>query len=437
MPTGNCVPKRIRYWRPPLRLPPSPTEPTREEAIEQIRPVLLKAVALRMVADVPVGVFLSGGIDSSSIVAALVNQGHAVRTFSVVFGERRYDESAHSRQVARQFGTDHTELFMHPAKAVDEFDEAVAAYDQPSVDGLNTYFISQATRAAGVKVALSGLGGDELFAGYSYFRLSARLERVWPRLCARVLYQVLRQTAPRSVRTTKLGAILAASCSQGHPGNERVARYAVCRQVLAPELRREMLSQAEDATQVPLPPQVLADLEAASAPLDAVNAHSLLELSLYLGNMLLRDMDQMSMAHALELREPLLDHVLVETVARLPGRLKLAPDHRSRTKALLVDALPAALPDRILRRPKRGFVFPWDRWLRAELKPRIAALLSDQTMLKAVGFTPGAVQRLWNDFLASKPGIRYTDILALVHLLYWARQHRLAVSSTTPAAAFV
>jgi asparagine synthase (glutamine-hydrolysing) len=153
--------------------------------------------------------------------------------------------------------------------------------------------------------------------------------------------------------------------------------------------------------------------------------------------MLLRDLDQMSMAHALELREPLLDHVLVETVASLPGRLKLAPGRRNRTKALLIDALPTALPDRILRRPKRGFVFPWERWLRAELKPRVTALLSEPDTLQAVGFAPGAVQKLWKAFLASKPGLRYTDILALVHLLYWVRQHRLAVSSTTPAAAFV
>jgi asparagine synthase (glutamine-hydrolysing) len=428
----RCVPKRIRYWWPPFAWPTT-TEPAREEVIERLRPVLLEAAALRMVSDVPVGVFLSGGIDSSAIVAALAHQGHAVRTFSVVFGERAYDESEHSRQVARQFGTAHTELFMHPTKVVDAFDQAVGAYDQPSIDGLNTYFISQATREAGVKVALSGLGGDELFAGYSYFRLSARMERILPRLVARLLYGILRRTAPRSIRTIKLGAVLA-------DPELRVSRYAVCRQVMAPGLRRELLwrtttkrrtletcDHAEEGTQVPLPPELLADLEAASVPLDAVNAHSLLELSVYLANMLLRDMDQMSMVHALELREPLLDHVLVETVASLPGWLKLAPGRQCRTKALLVDALPTALPDRILRRPKRGFVFPWERWLRAELKPRVAALLHSQETLQAAGFSPSAVGKLWSDFLARKPGVRYTDILALVHLLYWVRKHRTSL----------
>jgi asparagine synthase (glutamine-hydrolysing) len=417
-PNGKCVPQRNRYWRPAFAGRTEP-QPTREEAIERLRPILPEAASLRMLSNVPVGVFLSGGIDSTSVVAALVNRGHTVRTFSVVFGERPYDESEHSRLVARQFGTDHAELFMHPARVVDDFDQAVGAYDQPSVDGLNTYFISQATREAGVKVALSGLGGDELFAGYSYFRLSARLERLSPRLFARVLYRVLCRTAPRSIRTIKLGALLA-------DRGLRATRYAICRQVMAPGLRRQLLSQALDSPQVPLPPEVLAELETASSCLDPVNAHSLLELSLYLSNMLLRDMDQMSMAHALELREPLLDHVLVETVASLPGRLKLAPGRQSRTKALLVDALPATLPGRIVRRRKKGFVFPWECWLRKELKLRVAALFGEQNLIRAAGLSPGEVHTIWSDFLASRPGVRYADILALVHLLYWVRQHRLA-----------
>jgi asparagine synthase (glutamine-hydrolysing) len=417
-PSGRLAPERRRYWRLPFGAQAGP-EPTREEALERLRPVLLQAVALRMLADVPVGVFLSGGIDSSSVVDALVSQGYALRTFSIVFGERSYDESEHSRLVARRFDTDHAELFLRPAKVVDEFDEAVGAYDQPSVDGLNTYFISQATRHAGVKVALSGLGGDELFAGYRYFRMSAQLERPLPRLLAGMFHRVVRRLASRSIRTIKLGAVLA-------EGASRLSRYAVYRQVMAPELRRKLLAQTPDSPFQQFPEEVIAELEAAVAPLDAVNAHSLLELSLYMANMLLRDMDQMSMAHALEVREPLLDHVLVETAAGLPGTLKLAPGRQSRTKALLVDALPAPLPRRVVRRPKMGFVFPWERWLRAELRPRVAALLGQEDTVKAAGLCPGAVSALWNAFLASEPGVRSTDILALVHLLYWVRQHRLA-----------
>src|SRR5207249_4307934 len=154
----------------------------------------------------------------------------------------------------------------------------------------------------------------------------------------------------------------------------RVGQYVATREVLSPARRRALFPRPGPGA-APLPAGVWAELDAEAARLDPVNAHSLLELSLYLANTLLRDLDQMSMAHALEVREPLLDHVLVETVARLPGPLKLMPGRYSRTKGLLVDALPTALPQRLLRRRKMGFVFPWERWLRLELKERVAAIL--------------------------------------------------------------
>jgi asparagine synthase (glutamine-hydrolysing) len=304
-----------------------------------------------------------------------------------------------------------------------EFDQALAGYDQPSIDGLNTYFISQATRQAGIKVALSGLGGDELFAGYSYFRLLARLARPGPRLLARLMYQVLRRLAPQNSRTTKLGAVL-------HGGGSRLDNYGICRQVMDRPRREALFGQAGAANLDPLPAEVRMDLEKRAEDLDPVNAHSLLELSLYLANMLLRDTDQMSMAHALEVREPLLDHVLVETVAELPGALKLASGRHNTTKALLIDALPTELPARLLRRPKMGFVFPWERWLRNELKDRISALFADQDALEAARLEPRGVQALWDAFLGFRPGVRYTDILSLAHLLHWVARRR----SLVPAA---
>ncbi len=307
-------PRRTCYWRPCFA-PANGQRLSYDEAVERIRPALLEGVKLRMLSDVPVGVFLSGGIDSSAVVSALCGQGYSLRTFAVVFGERAYDESAHARRVAERFGTDHTELFLRPSRVLDEFDDAVASYDQPSIDGLNTYFISQATRGAGIKVALSGLGGDELFAGYSYFRLLARLEKGLPRRMAWLLHGVLRWLAPRTARTTKLGAIL-------HGNGSRLGNYSVCRLVMDGQ-RRASLFRRGGRSILPLPSAFAAELEASVAELDPINAHSLLELSLYMANMLLRDTDQMSMAHALEVRDPLLDHVLVETVAQIPGPLKL------------------------------------------------------------------------------------------------------------------
>jgi asparagine synthase (glutamine-hydrolysing) len=387
------------------------------EAAERLRPVLVEAVSLRMVSDVPVGVFLSGGIDSSGVVDALASRGHQLHTFSVVFGERQYDESEYSRLIARHFGTKHTELHLSPGRVVDEYERALNAYDQPSIDGMDSYFVSQVTRQAGLKVALSGLGGDELFAGYSYFRLMSRLEKKWPRRMAWLVYQLLCRKSPNSIRTQKLGAIL-------KDGGSRLRRYSICREVMS-DLRRAEVSEMYNGKLAPIPAQVRAALESQAGGLDPVNAHSLFELSLYMANMLLRDTDQMSSAHALEMREPLLDHVLVEAVARLPGRLKLQSGRSRSAKALLVDALPTKLPRQVLHRRKMGFVFPWERWLRHELKDQVASALTDKAAIDTTRLTPRGVEGIWNAFLTGDPAVRYTDVLSLVHLLHWVGRHRL------------
>ena len=178
-----------------------------------------------------------------------------------------------------------------------------------------------------------------------------------------------------------------------------------------------------------LTPEVRDNLNRAASGLDPINAQSFLELSLYLANMLLRDTDQMSMAHGLEVREPLLDHVLVETAASLPGSLKLERTKRHSLKALLLDALPMELPARMLQRPKMGFVFPWEQWLRQELRPRLDDLFADQQAVRAAGLQPDGVHRLWQGFLAHRPGIRYTDVFCLSHLIHWVRRHRLTVDT--------
>lgn len=403
--------ERRRYWRPVFAADDSPV-PSRSAAVERLRPVLTEAAALRMIADVPVGVFLSGGIDSSALVALLTHQGYRPHTFSVVFDERDFDESSHSRLVARHFGTKHTELHLRSADVLTDFDRGLAAYDQPSIDGLNTYFIAQATRRAGVKVALSGLGGDELFAGYSYFQTQARLDRTLTRGLARVLYGGLTLVAPRSTRTTKLGAVLR--------GKSSLMRYHACRLVTDDPRRQALVGVSTGPL---LDSELAAELGAATQGLDAVNAHSLLELTLYLHNMLLRDADQMSMAHALEVREPLLDHVLIETVAALPGRMKLAAGKYSRLKGLLVDALPVLLPAGILNRPKKGFVLPWERWLRHELRSRIAELFADDGAVTVAGLQASAARKLWHDFLAGRSDVRAADVLGLANLIQWVRRN--------------
>jgi asparagine synthase (glutamine-hydrolysing) len=403
------------YWTPPFAA--NGTTVRREEAVERLRPVLREAAGLRMLADVPVGVFLSGGIDSSSLVALLAHQGYTPHTFSVVFGDSPYDESQYSRLIAAHFGAKHHELHLDPAGILADFEPALAAYDQPSIDGINTYHIAKATRRAGIKVALSGLGGDELFAGYSYFRLAARLEGAFGWTFARLAQAWLRWFAPGSAKTVKLGQLLRLT--------SRVARYGVLRQVLSEDRRLALRGGKPSKGESLLPEDVADALEKAVQNLDPINAHSLLELSLYLANMLLRDTDQMSMAHALEVREPLLDHVLVETVAALPGHLKRASSSGHRLKALLLEALPAPLPRAVLDRPKMGFVLPWEEWLRGPLKATLADIFATTAAIRAAGLDPAGVQQVWNGFLAHQPGVRYADVLCLAHLIYWVCRHRL------------
>ncbi len=433
-PVPELTPKRRRYWIAPFADRNSPSI-DRAEAVERLRPVLREAASLRMLSDVPVGVFLSGGIDSSSLVALLSHEGHTPHTFSVVFDGSRYDESAYSRLIANHFATKHTELCLRPDGILQDYDAALDAYDQPSIDGLNSYHIAKATRAAGVKVALSGLGGDELFAGYPHFRTAARLARPFARPLAWLAYHGLRRIAPGSSRAHKLGQLL-------HGDGSALNQYLIFRQVMAADRRGVVRAQGAATPPAPpceggeggvvLPPEVRADLATAAARLDPVNAQSYLELSLYLANMLLRDTDQMSMAHALEVREPLLDHVLVETVAALPGSFKLARTARHPLKALLLQALPVELPARMLQRPKMGFVFPWEQWLRQELRPRLDELFNDNEGVRAAGLDPIGVQKLWQAFLTQRPGVRYTDVFCLSHLIHWVRRHRLTLNPSRP-----
>jgi asparagine synthase (glutamine-hydrolysing) len=424
-PASALTPERRRYWLPTFADRNSPPI-DRAAAVERLRPVLREAASLRMLSDVPVGVFLSGGIDSSSLVALLSHEGHTPHTFSVIFDGGQFDESEYSRLIAERFGTKHTELCLRPADVLRDFEAALDAYDQPSIDGLNSYHIAKATRAAGVKVALSGLGGDELFGGYPYFRAAARLARPFARPLARLAYHGLRLFTPGSSRTHKLGQILAGDGSA-------LNQYLVFRQVMAADRRGGLKNGASASFSDVLPPEVRAELAAAASRLDPVNAQSLLELSLYLANMLLRDTDQMSMAHALEVREPLLDHLLVETAALLPGPLKLARSARQPLKALLLEALPVELPARMLRRPKMGFVFPWEQWLRQELRPQLEATFADAEAVRNAGLDPAGVQNLWQAFLTHRPGVRYTDVFSLSHLIHWVRRHRLAVVAAEPA----
>jgi asparagine synthase (glutamine-hydrolysing) len=372
------------------------------EAVEAVRARLQEAVRLRLVSDAPIGAFLSGGIDSSAVVS-LMAQGapDRVRTVSICFEESAFDESAHSERIARQNGTDHLPVVLTAAEVRRDLGRALSALDQPSVDGANTWFVSRAARQAGLTVALSGLGGDELFAGYAGFRTVPRLER-------------LRRLAACLPAAARGAASAAALRTAGRWGNRTPGRKVADLLAFAPEIRHAAVMQralfaprevadlvGEPRAESVLPAYALPDelLGHRGAPIRQL---SVIECGHYMRNTLLRDADTMSMAHALEVRVPLIDHRLVELVLSLEARWKvgaLTPGMAGTPKPLLVHAVPNPLPASVVHRPKRGFTFPFEPWLRGPLGQEARESLCAPTSALAGWLSPQSVARVWQEFL--------------------------------------
>lgn len=406
-----------RYWEPRLG---GPTVRSFAEAAERVRPLVQEAVSLRLVADVPVGVFLSGGIDSSVVTALAARSSAApIHSFTVAFREQALSEAAFASQVARRFGCVHHEVLLEPERLRDELDDALGALDQPSSDGINTFFVAKAVRAEGISVVLSGLGGDEVFAGYRLFRdfgRARRLAGIAPDGAGALIEATLAHPAlSGQPRATKLAGLL--SAKKGAP-----AAYAALRCMFTPSqvraLVREPLALGDPAE---LSGIDVIERVVASAGADSVNLYSALELTNYMRNTLLRDADVMSMAHALEVRVPLIDHRLVEEVLAIPGKLKL---DRAINKPLLVASAPS-LPDEVVHRQKMGFTLPWDAWLRGALRARVDDLLTGGSDGALAFLEPQAVTGLWQRFLDGDRRVGHSRIWTLAALAAWCRRNRV------------
>jgi len=392
------------YWNPLQSFSRAGSESPSGNGVataDQLPATLRDAVLSHLVSDVPVGLFLSGGIDSSALVAILSHNGVRANTFSLVFQEAEFNEGQYSREIARRFGTEHHEIAVSQQDTLALLPDALCAMDQPTIDGINTYLVSAKTRAAGVKVALTGLGADEMFAGYSNFRRVPRMEAFskqfgrLPRLARQPLAASMAMFAGRGDRSRKLAELATGHDSVVHP-------YFLVRMLFGAAERGALFSEglsgrrhedSENALE-----SVLRESIARSSTLDPVNRVSYLESHFYMRNTLLRDSDFMSMAHGLELRVPFLDRALVEACFRIPGERKLEGNS---PKSLLLASLGVELPREIVNRPKRGFTLPFERWLRGEMRPVVEdALLKsnwDQTSISA-----SAVREVWNRFLAGE-----------------------------------
>ena len=418
----GCEPRR--YWSLP-RAGSRPADPA------ALREALAEAVGLQLVSDVPLGVFLSGGIDSSAIANLAVQADRGpIHTFNVAFDEAALDESPHARAVASALGTRHTEIRVSGASFLASIGRALEALDQPSFDGINSYIVSRAVREAGTIVALAGTGGDELFGGYASFshlprarRLGRRLGRVPGGALARGA-RALQSARTRSfggfppqTRWGKLGDALGTMGSL-------VPLYQVAYALLTRDFQRELAPHlAPEAAPYGIDPARLLELEASCAGEPVLHAISKLELSAFLGERLLRDTDSAGMSASIEVRLPLVDHRLVEHVAGLEETGRFQPIGR---KQALREAGLAGLDPALFERPKSGFEMPFDRWCRNELRATIDGVLLDRATCAAAGLDPAAVERLWRAFLAGAPGLYWSRVWALFVLCWWCREHRVS-----------
>jgi asparagine synthase (glutamine-hydrolysing) len=391
----------------------------RGELETQVAEMLDESVRMQLVSDVPVGVFLSGGIDSSSLVGILSRNGVRPSTFSIVFSESDYSEAEYSRAVAQHFHTDHHEITVAQSDFFAAIDPAIRAMDLPTMDGINTYFVSERTRAAGVKVVLSGLGGDEMFAGYSSFHTVPRMERfarAWhnmPEVVRNPAANIFSALAPSSDQNRKLTAL-------GRSGGGIVHPYFLSRMLFTPEQQNQLVPEMKpnSAAFVRAEKPLTESLSRAQS-LDPVNRVSYLEARCYMLNTLLRDSDFMSMAHGLEVRVPLIDHRLARRVLALPGSWKL---NSGTPKPLLIKALDGQLPDQIVHRRKRGFTLPFEHWLRDALRPVVEESLSkigDGVLGTLI--SERATRGVWQDFLEGRTS--WSRPWSLYVLQRWCQEH--------------
>jgi asparagine synthase (glutamine-hydrolysing) len=375
------------------------------ELLEELDRVLRETVRREMIADVPLGAFLSGGVDSSLVVALMQAEStRPVRTFTIGFDEPEYNEAGHAKAVARHLGTDHTELYVRPAEALAVVPTLPTLYDEPFGDSsqIPTFLVSQLARRH-VTVSLSGDGGDELFGGYDRYFLARRvwsLLRIVPRSGRRALAGAIRSVAPaRWDRALSLAGLFQRPRAARRVTGDRLHKVA---QILSLDTQEAMYLDFMSHWRAPAgmtlggvePPTALTDPKR-WAEVDGLLARMMyLDLVMYLPDDILVKVDRASMGVSLESRAPFLDHRVVEFAWRIPPRLRVRD---GRGKWPLRQLLQRYVPDALVNRPKMGFGVPIDHWLRGPLRDWAAALL-DQSRLRREGyFDPQPIEQKWRE----------------------------------------
>jgi asparagine synthase (glutamine-hydrolysing) len=383
------------------------------EICNTVNELLTHSVQRRLVADVPFGAFLSGGIDSSAVVGLMSKVStEKIQTFNVSFDESEFSEAKYARLIAQKFNTQHHEIKLTPADFLKQLPEALAAMDHPSGDGPNTYVVSKATKQAGITMALSGIGGDELFAGYDVFKRMAELQKkAWlnavPGFARKAAGFAIRKKK-RSVSGNKIEELL------GQPHINFNSAYPLNRSVFTQKELAGLLKQASPFAAIQT---FISGIPKAERHL--LSAVSMAEIGTYMQNVLLRDADQMSMAVALEVREPFLDYKLVEFALSISDAHK----YPHTPKKLLTDSLGDLLPGEIVNRPKMGFTLPWQYWLKNELRSFCEKNIHEFARYDFCNSS--GILDLWKRFLENDPTVTWSRIWHLVVLNNWLKENKI------------
>jgi len=381
-----------------------------EEAAYELDELLRDSVRLRMLADVPVGAFLSGGIDSSTVVSVMQAENESpIRTFSIGFVEHDYDEAVHAKRVAEHLGTIHNELYVSSTEVIEAILQLPCIYDEPFADSsqIPTFLVSRLARQH-VTVALSGDGGDELFGGYNRYAWAPRIWRGvgWlPKTIRRAVADLFESLSPQ-VREPIIQTLLRSVSGANRPPQlgDKLQRLAKAVTADSPEhmygiLASECYDPATFLQSSPLTRNSQNDLKRDTDLKDMAARMMYLDTVTYLPDDILVKLDRATMAASLEARVPLLDHRLVEFAWKLPLSLKI---RRGQGKWVLRQVLHKYLPSKLVQRPKAGFAVPISDWLRGPLHDWADSLL-DETRLGTEGFfNPGSVRQRWHEHIEGK-----------------------------------
>lgn len=407
----------IKYWDPVNKFDKDISKRTRLEIQNDIQLLLYRSVERRMLADVPFGAFLSGGIDSSIVVGLMSRVSSVpVKTFSVGFKENKFNESEYSSAVAKKFKTHHTPIELTAPDFMNELPNALDAMDHPGGDGPNTFVVSKVTKGAGVSMALSGLGGDELFGGYSIFKQSLAINKMHQLnllpLALRKGVAALLRKIKSDISSEKIAEIL----SLKHISVDTT--YPVYRKSLIDKQLMQLFFHQQISTKR-VEEIVQNSFRDLPTEFPVMSKITLAETYTYLQNVLLRDTDQMSMANALEVRVPFLDYTLFEYMLSVPDHIKSGDS----PKQLLVDSFSDMLPKEVFNRQKMGFVLPWQFWLKNELHELCVTHIELVEDMKL--FAPGSVKALWEKFKKNDPSVAWSRVWHIIVLGYWMKKNSI------------